>query len=1015
MRGYSVEEALAQSLEETLSPAAYEVAMSALAEELAPEKLESGKLAESRTLELEETCKDGSTVLTEDTVTLLLGADGRPTALLGVTRDITERKRAEEALKESEEKYRELLENISDIIYTVNRDGVITYVSPAVESFVGYVPSEVIGRPFSDLIYPEDLPHVKQNFEKVIAGHLATNEYRLQNKSGEIRWIRTSSRPIVKDGQTVGLQGALADITDRKRAEEALKESEQKFRSLVETTSDWVWEINRKGVYTYANPKVKDILGYEPEEVIGKKPFDFMPPEEANQLAVSFREIAEAGRPFANLENTNIHKNGRHVVLETSGIPIFDESGALSGYRGIDRDITWRKWAEEALKESEERYRNMFWEAPDIFYVLDLETWMIIDANRHALETLEYGPEKIGNVHISEIVHPDDYERCTNRLQEMVIKKDRMPDFPLRILTRTGKIRHIEQNGVIFWDEHGKAKSFLGLAHDVTEHKKQEEMIRERNEKLAALYEVARAANESLDLDAILEIVIDIVPPLTDSDAICIYTFDEAEQVLSYRAHRGFPEEFIRETDRMKLGEGLHGYVGQRRASLVMDNVHDHPILARHWQTNLLGIDSVIIVPLVARDKLLGTLTVARNPGKPYDSEDLDLVTALANQIAVAMENANLYAQILQREAHLQSILETSRDAIGVISEEGRFVYRNSAASSLFGYSEDVEAHEYSAADFFAPESYPVLQGVQERLSRGRQIEEIVEFKGKREDGTMFEAEARIGHFFDNGKRYDVAVTRDVTERKRMEFQLQQSNKLAAIGELASGVAHEINNPIATIDVQTGLMREIVGEEREKLHRAFLERLENYLHIVEDQMGRCQSVTSNLLSFSRRPEGRPKPSDVNVLLKKTVELVVSLTDKKPEVRMVLDERCPLFRCDPNQLEQVFVNLLNNALKAVDSDGVITIVTRLDENGNSCIEFRDTGPGIPPEIKDRIFDPFFTTRSTGEGTGLGLSISYYILNQMNGKLDVDSQPGQGAVFTITLPGQAGAMESADHAS
>jgi len=134
---------------------------------------------------------------------------------------------------------------------------------------------------------------------------------------------------------------------------EALRQSEERFRALTESTSDWIWEVDADGVYTYASPKVNDLLGYKPEEVIGKTPFDLMPPDEAERVGAIFRDIVASQSPFERLENINLHKDGRHVVLETSGVPFFDKDSNLLGYRGIDRDITERKLAEKALRERE--------------------------------------------------------------------------------------------------------------------------------------------------------------------------------------------------------------------------------------------------------------------------------------------------------------------------------------------------------------------------------------------------------------------------------------------------------------------------------------------------------------------------------------------------------------------------------------------------------------------------------------------------------------------------------------
>ncbi len=153
------------------------------------------------------------------------------------------------------------------------------------------------------------------------------------------------------DDEDIRLLGTASEIIgaylDRKRAEEALRGSEERFRALTESTSDCVWEVDAEGVYTYASPRVRDLLEYEPEEVLGKTPFDFMPAEEAERVAEEFGQIVEAQKQFAGLENTNRHKDGRLVVLETSGMPFFDDEGRLCGYRGIDRDITERKRAEQ--------------------------------------------------------------------------------------------------------------------------------------------------------------------------------------------------------------------------------------------------------------------------------------------------------------------------------------------------------------------------------------------------------------------------------------------------------------------------------------------------------------------------------------------------------------------------------------------------------------------------------------------------------------------------------------------
>jgi PAS domain S-box-containing protein/putative nucleotidyltransferase with HDIG domain len=160
---------------------------------------------------------------------------------------------------------------------------------------------------------------------------------------------------VNKTGSPSGYLALVEDITERKKSEEALRASEERFRGLVETTSDWVWEVDRKGVYTYASPKVSRVLGYDSQELLGKTPFDFMPQREARRVAAIFNSVVAKQEPFAFLENVCRHKNGHPVVLETSGVPFFAPDGTLLGYRGIDRDITERKRVGKQLEQSLER------------------------------------------------------------------------------------------------------------------------------------------------------------------------------------------------------------------------------------------------------------------------------------------------------------------------------------------------------------------------------------------------------------------------------------------------------------------------------------------------------------------------------------------------------------------------------------------------------------------------------------------------------------------------------------
>lgn len=277
---------------------------------------------------------------------------GKP-AVIGTAQDITDRKRGEEALRRAEAKYRAMFEDALMGIFQTTPEGRIVEANPAFSHMLGYSSPEDAANSITDLatqlyVRRED----RARFHTILSsGHLVEGfETEFYRKDGTVLSVRMNARAVrdSRDG-VIHYEGTAEDITARKRAEGALRKSEQRFRSLVETTSDWIWEVDGNGVYSYAGPKIKDILGYEPEEVVGKTPFDFMEPDEAERMKAVFGGFAESGGSFVALENANIHRDGRKVVLESSGVPVLDDMGNLSGYRGIDRDITRRREAEKAL------------------------------------------------------------------------------------------------------------------------------------------------------------------------------------------------------------------------------------------------------------------------------------------------------------------------------------------------------------------------------------------------------------------------------------------------------------------------------------------------------------------------------------------------------------------------------------------------------------------------------------------------------------------------------------------
>ena len=230
-----------------------------------------------------------------------------------------------------------------------------------------------------------------------------------------------------------------------------------------------------------------------------------------------------------------------------------------------------------------------------------------------------------------------------------------------------------------------------------------------------------------------------------------------------------------------------------------------------------------------------------------------------------------------------------------------------------------------------------------------------------------------------------------------------QSSKMAALGKMAAGIAHEINNPLAVIGEKAGWMKDLLGMEEVAKSENFQELLDA-VNKIEFHVVRAKTVTHRLLGFARRMEPMEERVNVNDILNESIDFLENdARYRNIDIQTNYAPDLPLTTTDQAQLQQVFLNIINNAIDAIGKDGEITINTRpIKQTNRISIEITDTGPGIPKEVLQKIFDPFFTTKEVGKGTGLGLSISYSIIEKLGGRIMVASEEGKGTTFTIYLP-------------
>ena len=373
-------------------------------------------------------------------------------------------------------------------------DWPVQYVSENIDQLGYRVDDFVSGRKkFLRIVHPQDLERVIQEVEGYTDKKVRsfTQQYRVLAGDGATCWV--DSHVVTRcdaAGAVTHYLGVVTDITERKHAETALQLSQEKYRALVESTDDFVWEVDRNGVYTYCSPQVENLLGYLPREMQGKTPFEFMTAADAETIAVKFMEIAGKKRAFSSMENTNYHRDGREIVLETSGVPFFDAAGELAGYRGIDRDITERKCAQHRLAAQQAFLQSVIDGVDDSIMVIneDCSIRLMNQVARNALQA----------AYISDPEHPKCYEvshHCNDPCDGVdhpcplvkVIESGEPETVIHRHFLGDGSTAYVELVTSPLQKEGGKISSVVEVARDVTGHVSARRELEEQKLALQAL------------------------------------------------------------------------------------------------------------------------------------------------------------------------------------------------------------------------------------------------------------------------------------------------------------------------------------------------------------------------------------------------------------------------------------------------------------------------------------------------------------------------------------------------
>ncbi|MDZ8118711.1 PAS domain S-box protein [Pontiella agarivorans] len=1035
------------------------------------------------------------------------------------------------ALGESEERFRMLVESSNDMIWEMDLYGAYLYVSPKVQDILGYTPEELQGRNSLSLMIQMDSARNMEALRTCTANSVIDCEINTYiHKKGHRVILESSGRAFANaNGHLAGFRGVSRDITERIESENALRQSEERFRNLVETTSDWIWEVDVEGRYRYASPQAAELLGYTAEELIGQHFTALMPPTEGLETTAQFESALAQGSPVHSLLTTNRHKSGRTVVLETSAVPFYDHNWNILGYRGISRNITDRVTTEKQLKFERNLFRSFMQHAPDLIYFKDAEG-RFIEVNAAKAKELHLAPEDlIGRTDFDYL--PEEQARIRFE-DEQEVMRTRQPIKKEELASTAEGDRWYLTTKVPRYDEEGHVIGTFGTSWDITYRKLAEEQLRQLRALLSntidsmpsilvgvdAIGRVMQWNRQAEERTGLLPIDtlgaplrkvypelgremskverairerktqkeeripvqhggrmryhdITVYPLLEGREEGAVIRIDDVtDRVMIEDSIRNIVEgvstvgrsffssmvdqlaktlgadltyisEFIddsRETMRT-IAVSVRGESGENfdyelqntpcEAVLQGENrVHFAEAPDLFPKIKLLqdmGVHSFIGIPLVDSEKQALGIMVALYR-KPVEQADFaaSILQVFAGRTAAELERLQATKELVALRNLLENIINSMPSIIIGLDSEGHVMQWNDQAEKLTGTDAQL-AHGQPILQVF-PDLGNDMNAIfkamhQQDIQRHEHVHCTINAEPRIIDVTVYPITS-------DGSEGAVIRIDDVTDRVRIEEMMVQSEKMMSVGGLAAGMAHEINNPLAGILQNLQVMKNRVSDATERnteaaekagtsfeaIHAYMKERdILQMMDTVSEAGRRAAKIVDNMLSFSRKDDAHFLPNDLAGIIERSIELASNDYNLKKRfdfrhIKIVREfENIPEIACEGSQIQQVLLNLLGNSAQAMagndrQKDPQITIRLKLEDK-MVLIEVEDNGPGIDAETRKRVFEPFFTTKDVGHGTGLGLSVSYFIITENhNGTMNLSSSPGMGARFSIRIP-------------
>lgn len=882
----------------------------------------------------------------------------------GTDQDITQMVRAKQQLQAERDRFEKIMEAVPVAIcsFQLTPNGRVTmpYASPRIETIYGLPPAALAidASGIFSTIHPDDSERVRTGIaESARSMTMWRDQYRIMSpEHGEI-WIEGCSSPMQLSDGTVLWHGYVNDVTERLRIEEARDQLLARLQLHIDRMPIAYVLFDAENRYANWNSAAEKIFGYLREEIIGK-PAGFLVHQDDYVIVENVSRRLRSGDVAAQSINRNVTKDGRIIICEWHNTALIAPNGSFLGVLSMTLDITNRVRAEEALRASERRLRLALEAAGSIAFTWDIAKDEVTRyfSTEPALPVTE---EQLGTLNaVRKHVHPDDLAKFDSQLSACLAGGVEYRNG-YRVVRPGGATVTLEEYGYLDRAADGTPLCLTGISVDITER--------------VAATEALRAS------EARYRQLVDLLPT-----AIVVY----ANNRVLYAN-----PSFLRMIGANAIEELLESSPFDIAHPSAHDAIHRRQELMSQTGRSVPGFEKRV----VRRDGRSVPVYSVAAPISGYGQP----ATLVALSDLTARERATQL---------LRSVLSSVGDAILTIDEQGIIGSANPAAVKQFGYSEDELLGENVSLLMHEPfkqehEGYLfsyLKTGVAKIIGIGREVE------CRRRDGTRFPADLTVTEFSLEGERRFTGVLRDVTERKRLQSQFIQAQKMEAVGRLAGGVAHDFNNLLTIISgyCELLLMSDMpVGDKRRES-----------IATIRDAGERAARLTQQLLAFSRKALIEPKLIDLNELVTDSVKLLRRLIGEDIILAVVTVPRPVRIKADPGQFEQVVMNLVVNARDAMPTGGRLTIETSVissTDSGSSqlaCLAVSDTGQGMSDEVREKIFEPFFTTKGVGKGTGLGLAVVHGVVTQSGGQITMESSVGVGTTFRIVMPMESDSMSN-----